>query len=320
MNTNSNIAQPFFVTNYEKLFDDIVNFTYNYIKKSNIKSVVMGISGGIDSTVVAAILYEAVKKYYKYCPEKDFCTFRGFSMPTKTTNNQEYFISTLVGNAFCVHPAWDGALFKTVNIEDIADKIKSFVSVNSDFSAYDDYASVNAFRFGYIKARFRTMFLYDQAKHFNGMVVGTDNYTEYLLGFSTIGGDALADYMPIQYLWKTEVYGLANYLLEKYKNEENWAAVNALNASINIPPQDGLGISTNDMDQIGAKNYFDVDKILWLYEYYKDKDDFHTYVYDYLCKEFCKYTVDKVISRREKNFKLDLPITFEDVLNKSEYE
>ena len=318
MNTNSNTVKPFFVTNYEKLFNDIVNFTYNYIKKSNIKSVVMGISGGIDSTVVAAILYETVKKYYYNHPDEKYFTFKGFSMPTKTTNNQEYFISTLVGNAFCGHPAWDGALFKTVNIEDIADKIKTFMSVNSDFSAYDDYASVNAFRFGNIKARFRTMFLYDQAKHFNGMVVGTDNYTEYLLGFSTIGGDALADYMPIQHLWKTEVYGLANYLLGKYKNEENWAAVNALNASINIPPQDGLGISTNDMDQIGAKNYFDVDKILWLYQYYND--DFNTYAYDELCEEFGEYTVNKVISRREKNFKLDLPITFEDVLNKSEYE
>lgn len=318
MNTNSNTVKPFFVTNYEKLFNDIVNFTYNYVKKSGIKSVVMGISGGIDSTVVAAILYETVKKYYYNHPDKEYFTFKGFSMPTKTTDNQEYFISTLVGNAFCGHPAWDGVLFKTVNIEDIADKIKTFMCVNSDFSAYDDFASVNAFRFGNIKARFRTMFLYDQAKHFNGMVVGTDNYTEYLLGFSTIGGDALADYMPIQYLWKTEVYGLANYLLEKYKKEENWAAVNALNASINIPPQDGLGISTNDMDQIGAKNYFDVDKILWLYQYYND--DFNTYAYDELCEEFGEYTVNKVISRREKNFKLDLPITFEDVLNKSEYE
>ena len=43
----------------------------------------------------------------------------------------------------------------------------------------------------------------------NGIVIGTDNYTEYLLGFSTIGGDALFDYNPIQYLWKTEVFEMS---------------------------------------------------------------------------------------------------------------
>jgi NH3-dependent NAD+ synthetase len=156
------------------------------------------------------------------------------------------------------------------------------------------------------------MFLYDKARDNHGFVVGTDNYTEKLLGFSTIGGDALADYMPIQYFWKTEVYGLAKYLVEKYKNEKNEIAINALLQSINLTPQDGLGISTSDMDQIGARNYYDVDIILYAYE--NSNVDYETFVltdtYEELCNMLTKVVVDKVLERRINNFKLKLPIEF----------
>lgn len=281
--------------NYEELFNDMINFTCNYIKKNNRKSVQLGISGGIDSLVVSVLLYEVNKKLIK--EGYDFVT-EGYSLPTNTTNEKEYNVSVLVGSIFMQY-------FETHNIEDITKQIESDlnISINSEISA---------FRRGNMKSRYRMMFLYDKARKNHGFVIGTDNYTEKLLGFSTIGGDSLADYMPIQYFWKTEIYGLANYFIEKYKKEDNYGAVYAINESINLIPQDGLGISSSDMEQIGANNYFDVDEILYTYENCNvDNETFFTSdIYNDLCNKFKKIVVDNVLKRRINNFKLKLPIEF----------
>lgn len=281
--------------NYEELFNDMVNFTCNYIKKNNRKSAQLGISGGIDSLVVSVLLYEVNKKLIK--EGYDFIT-EGYSLPTNTTNNDEFNVSVSVGLAFMNQ-------FETHNIENITESIRVDLDINKNSDSY-------SFRRGNMKSRYRMMFLYDRARANHGFVIGTDNYTEKLLGFSTIGGDALADYMPIQYFWKTEIYGLANYLIEKYKKEENWSAVNAITDSVNLVPQDGLGISTSDMDQIGANNYFDVDDILYTFETWSL--GFNTFVisdeYKELCEKFTQKVVDNVLNRRINNFKLKLPIEF----------
>ena len=281
--------------NYEQLFNDMVNFTCDYIKKNNRKSAQLGISGGIDSTIVAALLYEVRKQLLQ---EDYIFTTEGYSLPTNTTNNSEFNVSLSVGLAFMNQ-------FESYNIENITKHISIDLCIFENSESY-------SFRRGNMKSRYRMMFLYDKARANHGFVIGTDNYTEKLLGFSTIGGDALADYMPIQYFWKTEVYGLAKYLIEKYKKEENWNAVNAINESINLVPQDGLGISTSDMDQIGANNYFDVDDILYTFE--KWSLGFDTFIlsdeYKELCEKFTKNVVDNVLNRRINNFKLNLPIEF----------
>jgi NAD+ synthetase len=281
--------------NYKEIFNQMVEFTCDYIKKNNRKTAQVGISGGIDSTIVSALLYEVEKKLRQ--ENYDFQT-EGYSLPTNTTNNDEFNVSKLVGLAF-------SSKFEVYNIENITKSIEIDLNISNTSDSY-------TFRRGNMKSRYRMMFLYDKARANHGFVVGTDNYTEKLLGFSTIGGDALADYMPIQYFWKTEVYGLAKYLVEKYKNEKNEIAINALLQSINLTPQDGLGISTSDMDQIGARNYYDVDIILYAYE--NSNVDYETFVltdtYEELCNMLTKVVVDKVLERRINNFKLKLPLEF----------
>lgn len=308
---------------YAKLFNQLVDFTFDYILKNKLESGILGISGGIDSLVVSVIMYEVSKKHYKWfnslsnneIEKNNYKPFKfyGFSLPTNTTNNKEYFVSTLVGNTFCQHSAYTNPFFETININELSVSISDFCLGNK---LYD--GNIDRFRRGNIKSRLRMIYLYDKAKEYKGFVVGTDNYTEKLLGFSTIGGDALADYMPLQNLWKTEVYGLAKYLLEKYKIEENWAAVNAINESINLIPQDGLGISTSDMGQIGAKDYYEVDEILYQYEKYLEyldmggyEDRFDSIVIEPLVSNNHKREViDKVLNRRKNNFKLNLPLEF----------
>jgi NH3-dependent NAD+ synthetase len=105
-------------------------------------------------------------------------------------------------------------------------------------------------------------------------VLSTDNYTEYLLGFWTLHGD-VGDLGLIQNLWKTEVYGLANYLRDEVEMLNKHSA--ALYECICATPTDGLGVSSSDLVQLypeweregldARAAYRKVDELLqeWLY-------------------------------------------------------
>ena len=266
-----------------KVVDVIVNKLSDYFYKNNLHHAILGVSGGIDSTVVAVLLYK-VKEHLK---ELGFhFIIHGYSLPTSTTNPDELFVSTLVGHTFCDK-------FQVDNITGIVGNIDNFL--NSKLLP-------DSFKSGNIKSRFRMMYLYNMAKEWKGCVVGTDNWTEKLLGFSTIGGDDTADIMPIQNLWKTEVYAIANYFLVKYQEVEDYAKCHAIISSIQLAPQDGLGITNSDMDQLGAKDYYEVDKIL--YAYIVEKQPIEEIV-----ESFDVSTTYKIINRYNNNFKLKLPIT-----------
>jgi NAD+ synthetase len=231
--------------NCENVFETMVEHAIDYFETNDIHTAILGVSGGIDSTVVAYIFREVSKrlnsKGYGF-------QLIGISMPTETTDKDEFRISELVGNSIC----------NDFKILDITNEAKS-ITVPKLEGQWD---WVNTFRLGNVKSRLRMIHLYDMAKAFGGIVVGTDNYTEFLLGYSTIGGDGLFDYCPIQYLWKTEVYELANYFLEIEIANKRWDRVHAISESIGIPPQAGLGISKTDLEEIGAPDYYTVDTIL----------------------------------------------------------
>ena len=190
-----------------KTIDVIVNKLSDYFYNNNLHHAILGVSGGIDSTVVAVLLYK-VKEHLEKKLNFHF-RIHGYSLPTSTTNSDELFVSTLVGHAFCDK-------FSVNNIAEITNDIDEFLNPLIDGDTYK-------FQSGNIKSRFRMMYLYNMAKEYKGCVVGTDNYTEKLLGFSTIGGDDTADIMPIQNLWKTEVYQMANHFLVEYHEIEDYA-------------------------------------------------------------------------------------------------
>lgn len=260
----------------------MVNHLANYIMNNNLRAAVLGISGGIDSTVVAYILKDVEYELTVNRKYKNF-VFVGVSMPTETTNPEEFRISELVGRAFC----------KNFRVFDITDESKS---ITVPAVGQDNYITfTDRIRLGNVKARLRMIHLYDLAKAYGGIVVGTDNYTEQVLGFSTIGGDALFDYCPIQKLWKTEVYELAYYYKQREIKLGNWAAVHALDESIEIKPQAGLGITASDMDEIGAPSYYDVDNILYNDEHGLTQPD--------------EPYVETVLRRKRENaYKRNLPI------------
>ena len=217
--------------NYEHVFNTLVEETAKYITKNNLKAMVLGISGGIDSTVVAAICHEVSKK--------TGIPLIGRSLPIKNKSD-EFDVSELVGQVFCDD-------FKVVNL------LNMYQHVNQ--SVYDGEGTLGTpISKGNIQARLRMIYLYNLASIHKGLVMSTDNQTEYQLGFWTIHGD-VGDFDPIQDLWKTEVYQLAEWLkLFYYTDGDDADKAVAIGESIKLTPTDGLGISNSDLDQIGAKS------------------------------------------------------------------
>lgn len=247
--------------NYERVFNILVKETSNYITRNRLNAMVLGISGGIDSTVVAAICHEVSKQ--------TGIPLIGRSLPIKNKED-EFDVSKLVGEAFC-----NG--FKVVNLTDgylavynsIIGGEENLISCGDDAESKYQTPIAN----GNIQARLRMIYLYNLASIHKGLVMSTDNQTEYQLGFWTIHGD-VGDFDPIQGLWKTEVYELAKWLIGYYygcgiKKEVDADGARkicdmceAIKKSISLTPTDGLGISNSDLDQIGAKSYYDVDRVL----------------------------------------------------------
>lgn len=238
--------------NYEHVFNTLVEETAKYITKNNLKAMVLGISGGIDSTVVAVICHEV--------SEKTGIPLIGRSLPIKNKSD-EFDVSELVGQVFCDD-------FKVVNL------LNMYQHVNQSICDGEGTLGTPISK-GNIQARLRMIYLYNLASIHRGLVMSTDNQTEYQLGFWTIHGD-VGDFDPIQGLWKTEVYELAEWLCAKFSlkvaaypaglDEEHYKSTYtkymALKKSIALTPTDGLGISNSDLDQIGAKSCYDVDRVL----------------------------------------------------------
>lgn len=262
--------------NYEHVFNVLVDKTAEYVTENNLKAMVLGISGGIDSTVVAAICHEVSKK--------TDIPLIGRSLPIKNKED-EFSVSELVGEAFCDE-------FKVFNLSN-SYKASLFdlcadAGLIKDCKGYDWYwisdleelAGRTPIANGNLQARCRMKHLYDIASIRKGLVMSTDNQTEYQLGFWTIHGD-VGDFDPIQDLWKTEVYELAEWLRMKYVKANQGHAdcyhdmgasqkEYAITQSIALTPTDGLGISNSDLEQIGAKSYDEVDDILSRYIPFKE--------------------------------------------------
>ncbi len=253
--------------NYEKVFETLVNETGKYLTDNHIQAMVLGISGGIDSTVTAAICHEVSKQ--------TGIPLIGRSLPIKNKKD-EYNVSELVGRAFCDD-------FKVVNlygsylelVENITYSENPSLKVFPTKHDIDTLPSfMNPVAKGNIQARLRMIYLYNLASVHKGIVISTDNQTEYQLGFWTLHGD-VGDFNPLFGLWKTEVYELAKYIMDVYglrdtaKNNPsiyNLDKMLALKESISLTPTDGLGISNSDLEQIGAKSYQEVDDILQEFE------------------------------------------------------
>ena len=239
--------------NYESAIKNIRSELKTYLVDSNLKSVVLGVSGGIDSTL-CALLAQPV------CHDLNIPLI-GRSLPSSSNSEGENTRAMVIGDLFCDN-------FKEVNISRQTDSLIHLVDepYHNQDESWRLYAEERAIQNGNVKARVRMIYLYDLASINQGVVLSTDNWTEYLLGFWTLHGD-VGDYGMVQSLWKTEVYEMSDWIV---KNELTSDFVKeAVQEVINADATDGLGISKSDMDQImpgwkgsSRAGYAEVDKIL----------------------------------------------------------
>lgn len=277
---------------YKKFLQNSREWLYDYIKDNCLKSLVIGVSGGIDSTVTCAIVHPV-------CYDLDIPLI-GRSLPAHTNNPEEINAATLVGKAFCDD-------FKEAPIERMFGIVSDELELNE--------GKMTPLQLGNIKARLRMIYLYNLASIHRGCVLDTDNRTEHELGFWTIHGDVGDLNCGLIYLWKTEVYGLARYLEGEYHINEvanidsnlQWIAIRE---SIKLTPTDGNGVmSGGDCAQFGLDNYEQVDDVLKTM-YFPD-DTIHTgNEYIRLIDSYNEQGVDKVMTLHQNSeFKREhLPI------------
>ena len=227
---------------YSQVWENIVSAMCNYLEKNKLESMILGISGGIDSTVNAAIGREVYKRTGK--------KLIGLSLMTSTNEADEDYAASLVGSEFCTE-------YVKCSIETEYKDFKNMCAhINGEGSKLNN---------GNIKARMRMIVLYDAASINHGIVLDCDQRSEHYLGFWTAHGDT-SDITPIGLMWKHQIYEFAHWIKDNI-----YPGSLALEKSILLNPTDGNGVTAGgDMGQIAPGcTYNDVDDILMTYLEYK---------------------------------------------------
>ncbi|MFQ3568453.1 MAG: NAD+ synthase [Aggregatilineales bacterium] len=199
----------------------LTGFIYDQITKIGMHRAVIGLSGGIDSAVSAYLSAEALG------PENVLAV----RMPYRTSSEDSLIDADRVIDLL-------GLPSITIPITEMADPL------------FERFPEMSDMRKGNVMARLRMTILYDQSVPWGGLVMGTSNKTEIMLGYSTIYGDSGVALQPIGDLYKTQVRALAR-------------ALGVPAPIIDKPPSADLWIGQTDEDELGF-TYEEVDRLLYL--------------------------------------------------------
>lgn len=199
----------------------LTGFIRTEITRAGFQRALVGLSGGLDSTLSCFLAAEALGA-------ENVLAVR---MPYKTSSPDSLEHAQLVIDQL-------GVQSTTIPITDMADGL------------INQFADVDPMRQGNILARMRMIVLYDQSSVFGGLVVGTSNKTEILLGYSTLFGDSACALNPLGDLYKTQLRQLARDM-------------QVPQAIIEKAPTADLWAGQTDEGELGF-TYAEVDKLLYL--------------------------------------------------------
>ena len=156
----------------------LIKFIYEEITKTGLKKGICGLSGGIDSAVVAVLAKKALGD-----------NFKAFMLPSQYSSKS--------------------------SIEDakkLCEKFNIDYEIISIAPLLEAYPIEDKVRLGNFSARMRMAILYDKSAELNALVIGTSNKSELMLGYGTLFGDLASAINPIGDLYKSEIFEFASFL------------------------------------------------------------------------------------------------------------
>lgn len=238
----------------------LTGFIHSEITRVGLSRAVIGLSGGLDSALSCFLAVEALG------PENVLAV----RMPYRTSSPQSLEHAQLVIDRLGVQSI-------TVDITPMVEPL------------FERFPDVSPHRRGNVMARERMIILYDQSEAFGGLVVGTGNKTEILLGYTTLYGDSASALNPLGDLYKTQVRQLAR-------------AVGVPEVIIEKAPSADLIIGQTDEGDLGY-TYAEVDKLLYLLVDQRYSPE------DLVEAGFAETFVSSVVERvRRNHFKRMLPL------------
>jgi len=168
----------------QKVYDKLVEVVKDYFSKNKINKAVIGLSGGIDSSVSAKLVADAIGKENVY----------GLIMPLKGLSSEENIKDAV---EFCT---LNGIKYSLIYINEFVEEFEKLEWKQNKI------AKMNT------ASRIRAVLLYNYANTHDALVIGTSNKTEILLGYFTKYGDGAVDIEVIGDLFKTEEKELARFL------------------------------------------------------------------------------------------------------------
>jgi NAD+ synthase len=205
---------PFVVPDELRIDTDIarrvvVDFIRGQLAQAGFDRAVLGLSGGIDSALVAYLVAEAIGA------EKLLCIL----MPYRTSSPASLADAEEVVREL-------GCASEVVAITPMVDAY--FGTDGVPGAAGDEGLTASPLRRGNLMARVRMMVLYDRSVTCGGLVVGTSNKTEALIGYTTLFGDSACAFAPIGDLYKSQVrqlsaaVGVPDAILRKAPSADLW--------------------------------------------------------------------------------------------------
>lgn len=211
--------------NWEHIKTKMVEFLQNEVKKANVNNVIVGLSGGLDSAVVALLCKEAFGD-----------------------------------NLHCVlMPSHYSSKSSIEDSKELCEKYNisyEVVSIAPMVSAYEGSMDGDKLRIGNFSARMRMAVLYDISAKHKALVVGTSNKSEILLGYGTIFGDTACAINPIGELYKSDEFEFARFLgvtdaiINKRPSADLWEGQ---------ADEDELGFTYKELDMV-LKEIFEKNK------------------------------------------------------------
>tara|TARA_B100001245_G_scaffold196650_1_gene155618 strand:+ start:1203 stop:2033 length:831 start_codon:yes stop_codon:yes gene_type:complete len=211
---------------YSGIIEKIGKFILNKTLESNSNGIIIGLSGGIDSSVCLALAAKSLPNH----------NILGLIMPMNgITPEDDEMDAVNLANKYNIE-------YRTIPINNIEDSFKAEI-----YQSYSNELNENKVAQGNLLARIRMSILYYHANLLNRIVIGTGDKSEAMLGYFTKYGDGGVDIAPIADLYKTQVrviakeLGISNKIINKKSGPRLW---------IDHDAEDELNMTYDEIDPI----------------------------------------------------------------------